>query len=337
MKVRKNAVSDGIRQSLSHRPENQQTAASPLEELLSRVRGKAAGKVTSASRLGQDMDLDSLARVELMSAVEERFGVDLDEQAFTSAETVGDLERLIRLDDTTSEKAPAFTFPRWPLRFPVSTFRIAFYYLLILPITRILCRVKVRGRKRIEDLPGPVLLAANHVTEIDAVIIMSALPHRFRSRLAIAMDGERLMGYRHPGAGTNLITRLRLLMQYVLVVSLFNVFPLPRRSGFRRSFEFAGEAMDAGHSVLIFPEGEMTKDGDLHAFRSGVGILAVGLEAPVVPVSVTGLYEQKAAGRRLYVPAGSVVISIGDPISFDANQSAASVVRELEQKFEKGF
>jgi len=41
-------------------------------------------------------------------------------------------------------------------------------------------------------------------------------------------------------------------MNYFLVVALFNVFPLPRTSGFRESFRFAGELADRGFSVLVF-------------------------------------------------------------------------------------
>ena len=49
--------------------------------------------------------------------------------------------------------------------------------------------------------------------------------------MAIAMSGEMLRGWLAPPPGTGLFTRLQLLGQYVLVVALFNVFPLPQQSG----------------------------------------------------------------------------------------------------------
>jgi long-chain acyl-CoA synthetase len=127
------------------------------------------------------------------------------------------------------------------------------------------------------------------------------------------------------------LLKIRQFLQYWLVVALFNTFPLPRRSAFRQSFSFAGEAMDRGYNILIFPEGELTKDGHLQNFRSGVGILADGLEADIVPISIEGLYELKARGQRLHAPPGSVRIVFGSPIRFDRSASPKEITEILEQ------
>ena len=83
---------------------------------------------------------------------------------------------------------------------------------------------------------------------------------------------------------------------YWLVTGLFNVFPLPRLRGYRESFAHAGEAMDRGYSILIFPEGTRSHDGKLHTFRAGIGLLAQQSRVPIVPVALTGLGEN-ARGR----------------------------------------
>ena len=54
-------------------------------------------------------------------------------------------------------------------------------------------------------------------------------------------------------------------------MSLLNLFPLPREAGFRESFAFAGESVDRGYSILVFPEGRHTTDGKIGPFRAGVG------------------------------------------------------------------
>jgi len=330
MKVRKNVVAEVALRKLSGESGQPAPARSILDDVLSRVGAKKAKRIASETRLSEDLGLDSLARVELLSSVEDRFKVDLEERAFTTAETVGDLERLIRAEKPAGEAA-GFTFPRWSLHAPILWLRVMFYHLVTVPITLMLCRVKVNGLENLEQLQGPALFASNHVTEIDAGLIMSALPERFRNKLAIAMDGERLLSYLHPAAGTPLWSRVRTFIQYWLVAALFNVFPLPRRSGFRKSFEYAGEAMDKGYSVLIFPEGEITKNGHTQKLRQGVGLLASGLETATVPVKISGLYEQIRAGRRFYAPPGSITISFGEPIRFDRHRDVASLVLALEQ------
>ena len=121
------------------------------------------------------------------------------------------------------------------------------------------------------------------------------------------------------GAFSNLFLRL----QYVLIVGLFNVFPLPQRSGFRKSFAFAGELADRGYSVLVFPEGVRTKTGTMAPFRAGIGLLATRLRLPVVPVRFDGLFERKQAGGK-WAPPGFVRVAIGAPVRFSGRPRATA-------------
>ncbi len=125
-----------------------------------------------------------------------------------------------------------------------------------------LSRIEVSGLEHLEGLKEPTLFVANHVTHTDPGVILAALPGRFRNRMAIAMDGERLRGWRYPDLDQGFVRRAGLISFYYLALLTFNVFPLPRRSGFRRSFAFAGRAMDRGYHVLVFPEGRLTEDGE---------------------------------------------------------------------------
>ena len=127
-----------------------------------------------------------------------------------------------------------------------------------------------------------MLVIANHVTFFDPALILSCLPYRYRNRLAIAMIGERLRDFRYPPPGRGL-SRFTDYLAYAVTACGFNAFPLPKQSGFRRSFDYAGEAMDRGYSVLVFPEGTRTRDGEMQPFQAGIGLLAAGLGAPVVP------------------------------------------------------
>ena len=101
---------------------------------------------------------------------------------------------------------------------------------------------------------------------------------------------------------------LRIACNGLLGVALLNLFPLPREAGFLKSFSYAGECVDRGYSVLVFPEGHHTTDGKLRPFRAGVGLLATRLGVPVVPMRIDGLFEVKQAGRK-FAPPGKIQYS----------------------------
>jgi long-chain acyl-CoA synthetase len=116
-----------------------------------------------------------------------------------------------------------------------------------------------------------------------------------------------------------------------LGVALLNVFPLPRQAGFRESFAYAGESVDRGYSILVFPEGHHTTDGKLRPFRAGVGLLANNLRLPVVPMRIDGLFELKKARKKVAWP-GTVRVKIGVPVKFPPESDPEWIARELQKR-----
>jgi len=166
---------------------------------------------------------------------------------------------------------------------------------------------------------------------VDAALILRAVPARFRTRFAIAMEGEVLRDYRHPSPNLGWFSRLISMAKYFLLVSLFNVFPLPQKSGFRKSFEFVGELMDRGYSVLVFPEGRRTPDGEMKRFKDGIGLLTKSLGVPVVPARIEGLYELKVS-RKFFARPRQIVVSIGDPMKFRDDDDPSGIARDLQDR-----
>src|SRR5262249_24600983 len=117
----------------------------------------------------------------------------------------------------------------------------------------------------------------------------------------------------------------------LLVVIVFNVFALPQKSGFRRGFSFAGEAVDQGYSVLVFPEGRTTEDGGMNPFMSGIGLLAGNLELPITPIKIEGLFDLTEQ-RRYFSRQGTVTISFGAPVTFERGTDPAIITSELEDR-----
>ncbi|HEX8140422.1 MAG TPA: AMP-binding protein [Pyrinomonadaceae bacterium] len=328
-KVLRRKVAEALKARLSGGMKEARRAPGLLLETIGRLTGQARAELNHQASLAADLKLDSLGRIELLSALEDRYQVEIDEAAFTAATTVADIERMIQ--EGAQGQAQPYPYPEWARRAPVTWIRLAALYLFVLPLTRLMCWARTVGSHHLREVRGPVLFVSNHLTMVDHALILAALPGRFRRHLAIAMDGELLRGWVHPPAGTRWPRRVRLLAQYVLVVALFNVFPLPKKSGFRRSFAYAGEAVDDGQSVLVFPEGERSADGRLHPFMAGAGVLATELRAPVVPVKLKGLFKLKEQGRHFARP-GEVSVVFGPPKSFSAREESARVAKELETR-----
>ena len=300
-----------------------------LIEIIARISKDVPAKLGPAAKLGADLKLDSLGRVELLSALEDRYQLEIDEATFTDATTLGEVEKIIR--EGRHEEAVSYPYPQWQQRWPLSWLRIALLYLIVLPVTRVMGWPRIRGKEYLRNVRGPLVFICNHVTMADHALVLLALPGGFRTRMAIAMDGEQLREWLHPQPGTGVLTRLLYLLEYVSVVFFFNVFSMPQKSGFRRSFLFAGEMMDRGFSLLVFPEGQRTKHGAMNPFRPGAGLLIQKLAAPVVPMRIDGLWELKKANRHFAGP-GEVSVIIGEPVTYSPQQDPEAIVTNLAEQ-----
>jgi long-chain acyl-CoA synthetase len=299
-----------------------------VNALVAQITGRAAPGLKDSDALAS---MSSLDRVELMSAMEDRYQVDLSEAKFTEASTIGQLEQLVR----EPSAAPAdHIFPSWPQSWPIRAIRLTAYYLLVWPATYLLAAPRIRGRENLRGLRGPALVISNHVTYVDIGWILAALPMRLRHRLATGMRGERIAEMRHPAPGLSWLEKFGERIAYPLALTFFNVFPLPKESGFLRSFSFIGDLVERRWSVLVFPEGITSVDGKIAPFRSGIGLLAARLNIPVIPMRLDGLFDLKQENRSFAWP-GHVRVTVGKPVIFTAGQNPQDIARELQKRVEE--
>jgi len=338
-KPKRNLIRDAAQAQIlrPHAPDN--SGNGPLAELIGRIAHRSVTGLRDDANLHSDLGLSSLDRVELMSALEDRYQLDLSETRFSAVRTVGDLERMLReksdLSHVTKNLAQAgYHYPSWTLHWPVTWLRFLADYLLIWPAMMLLGWPRIKGRENLRGVKGPLLVVSNHVGDVDGGFILTALPARFRHRLATATGGEALEALRSPAPDRNFFLRIYDRVQWVLGVSLLNLFPLPREAGFRRSFAYAGEAADRGYSVLVFPEGKHTKDGKMNPFRAGIGLLAANLGIPVLPMRIDGLFEVKQSGRKFAAP-WKICVWIGSPMRFEAGTAPETIAAQLQSAVEK--
>ncbi len=330
-KPKRGVIADVVRARLGEsQTASREHTGGALSELISRVAGRSVPSLSDAARLDSDLGLSSLDRVELMSALEDRYQVDLSETRFNTIQTVGDLEKMLRGERSTT---PAYHYPGWTLHWPVTWLRFLAHYLMMRPVIILLGWPRIIGRDNLRGVRGPLLVISNHLGDVDPGFVLTALPGRFRHRLAIATGGEALESLRVPAEDRAWFLKIYDRLKWILGVSLLNLFPLPREAGFRRSFAYAGEAVDLGYSILVFPEGRHTTDGKLCPFRSGIGLLAQNLGIAVLPTRIDGLFEVKQAGRKFAAPR-EITVRIGTPLTFSPETPPEEIANALRSAVE---
>jgi long-chain acyl-CoA synthetase len=339
-------------------------ARQDVRRLVARIARTRLERLDENTRLAEDLGLASLDLVEMAVALEEEFGILLADEGLSRA-TVGDLEKAVREAATgvvfTSRSEPSqpapqrqrpvengqgpledvpfpssirpplrgsLRMPRWTRRLPARLARRFLEEAFFRPVVLFHARPKVKGLEHLREASPPYLFVCNHHSYLDTGLFKTSLPRPLRGRIAPAMTTryQRVFFGEIPGG------RARYALEWLqvrLVELLFGVWPLPETAGFRQSLSYAGELMDSGISLLIFPEGRHVPEGVLESFRQGIGIFARELRAPVIPARVEGtavVLPDKARWLR----SGSTSLVLGEPLFIDPRADPAETARRLQ-------
>ena len=302
-----------------------------LEALLA---GFARGRDISGDTTLEELGLSSLERVELMVALEDRFQTRVDEGRFAEARSVGDLKQLVERGHAADEIEEPVDLPRWNRAWPIRIIRRLSLAIWLVPLTRLFAHARIEGLEHLNGLEGPVVFASNHQSHMDVPIILSALPGRWRARVAPAMLKEFFKAHFSRAEHTwwEWFTNS---LNYSLACFYFNTFPIPQReAGARQTLRYMGELTSGGWSILIFPEGVRAETGDIRPFRGGIGMIASRLDVPVVPVRLDGVDRVLHPTWKMAKP-GRVRVAFGAPLRLRGDDYAAlaaeveASVREL--------
>jgi len=153
-------------------------------------------------------------------------------------------------------------------------------------------RVRVKGKERIP--PGVCLFVANHTSSADAPAVVGAIP----CRIAVLLKES--------------------LFQWPIVGQAFHLahfIPVNRaaRDSAIASVEKAAEAMKAGQSFLIYPEGTRSPDGRLQEFKKGAAVMAIKAGVSIVPIACSGAHRVMVK-RSLVIHPGEILVEFLDPI-----------------------
>ncbi len=159
-----------------------------------------------------------------------------------------------------------------------------------------LTRIRLEGDLAAVPREGPVIVAANHASNLDPVVLASTLMPKLGRRLQW-LGKKELFAW--PIVGW--------------MASHGGVHPVDRSTADVEAYRLAKRILDEGHALFVFPEGTRSRDGALQPAKDGVAVLALRTGALIVPVGVAGSYDRWPRGQKLPHPGGRVTVRVGTP------------------------
>jgi long-chain acyl-CoA synthetase len=282
--------------------------------------------VRGSANLELDLGLDSMERVELLTAVETRFGVRIEEETAQQLYSVHDLVEAARPPEGAAG-ATARLEDAWPtilsrreeddpkvselFRSRLAAVVMFAVLKMIYVFAWIFLRFRVRG---LEHLPekGPYLICPNHQSYIDGFLLSAALPYRIHRNMFIVGSSEYF--------------ETSLSQWFARFVRLIPVDP---DTNLLRAMRVGAQGLRDGRILMLFPEGERSIDREIKRFKKGAAILSSNIAAPIVPIAIEGAYDvwPRTGSLRLsrFLPfVGRVCLTFGEPLAFEACGSGAA-------------
>jgi len=281
------------------------------------------------NNLELDLGLDSMQRVELLVALEQELGGNVEESRLVEIYTVRDLVDLVRqsaVSGVTSTRPRAgwntllreeTTDPEVLLLGSSRRMSAAFWYL----VSRLIhlaaddrFHLRAAGLEKIPPR-GPFILCSNHQSFIDPIILGGLLPWPvFRDAFAVGTSEI---------FGSGPMRTLARWLRVVVVDPDANLIPAMRAGAF---------GLSMGRVLVLYPEGERSIDGAPKRFKKGAAILSIHMQVPIVPVAIEGFYDAWPRGKP-FQKFAPLQITIGDPISPppEAEASEASYERLISE------
>ena len=169
-------------------------------------------------------------------------------------------------------------------------------------------RIKVKNREKIDPKTSYVFVA-NHQGAFDIFSIYGFLGHKFKWMMRKGLNNIPIVGFACRQAGHIMVDH-------------------SSASAIKQTMSDAQAKMERGNSLVVFPEGRRSNDGDMQPFKHGAFRLATMFHRPLVPITIDGSYKVMPRGK-IYVMPGCITLTIHDPI-MPTNESRD--LKELTQQ-----
>jgi 1-acyl-sn-glycerol-3-phosphate acyltransferase len=202
----------------------------------------------------------------------------------------------------------------WARRQAARAGRVLVQELVARPLIKAVASPQVTGLDRIAHLDEPVIFAANHASHVDAPLLLSVIPDRWRGQMFVAGAADYFFDTRLKAAA---------------FAFLLNAVPIERQRVSRDSANRVANLLAEGWSMLIFPEGGRSPDGWGQPHRAGAAWLATRTGRPIVPVHMEGTRQIIAKGSGRLRP-GTTYVTFGRPLRPEPAGDPRVLADELE-------
>jgi long-chain acyl-CoA synthetase len=278
----------GANEAPSSRSGAADVAAQSVRAAAAAIGRRDAATLHPGQSLRGDLGFDSLMLLELLVALESQHGRTFDAERLNACHTLGDVEMLLRERPETRRPVATTTIveaePR-SLEVPEPLREAAMFWLGRAQhgfYDRVLT-TKVTGRAHIPHNRN-VIVVANHASHLDMGLVKYALGSYGSEIVSLAAQDYFFEGNRFLSAYFENFTRL---------------VPMPRNGTLRQGLRKAGELIEQGKTLLLFPEGTRSTDGQLHEFKAIVGHLALHHRVDVLPVYLGGTHAALPKGAKV--------------------------------------
>ena len=278
------------------------------------------------STLDTDLGLDSLTRVELLLLLESKLGKTIPDTVAAGIRTVGDVIDAAKASDSQTTPDAVNVPLGSSIGFEHGELDSRPSHLAKLVRFGIGMVLRHRFALRcdgLEHIPaeGAYIIAANHSSHLDTPAIITAL----------GVESSKL----HPLSATDYFYDSRPKAWFVS--QCLNTLPFDRTDNSLQSLRLAQEALLRNETLLIYPEGTRSLNGELQSFKPGLGLLAYESGVPIVPAHISGTYEALPKGKSL--PRKSKIsVVFGAPVTPGCPEESASeggkqvIYREISDK-----
>jgi long-chain acyl-CoA synthetase len=308
-----------------------------IQQALKIIREYSSGNpenIRPTDNLELDLGLDSMRRVELLVALEQELGGDVQESQLADVYTVRELVDAVRQSASSGKTSAKPQFAGWtavlredptdPSALAITKSRpildpIIFLFTRLAKLFwKTVSRLEVEG---MQNLPkqGPYLLCSNHQSFLDPLPLLGSIPFWALKRMFAVGTSEIF--------GSGFMRWVARIMRVVVVDPDANLVPAMRAGAYGLRHAMA---------LVLYPEGERSIDGTPKTFKKGAAILSIHLQVPIVPIAIDGFHEAWPRGKsfqkfaHLKIKIGQLILP--PPESEASEEAYAKLTAELKER-----